>query len=397
MEYLTFKNQQDESAAQVSCFKVEGGAAEYHLCVTPPYAPSFELELSELEKFYCSTLGELGLSDETAVFRRLFVSDYANQEDLLKRSPLVSSTQKAGPVAVSIVEQPPLPERRVALWAYHIRDVEALNKVKEKNGMVIHRPGLSHLWLTSLRSTEESQDDKSSAYLQTQRILQDLCSRLKQCNGATLEDNLIRTWIFVQNIDRNYGGMVQSRREFFARSGLTSSTHYIASTGIEGRHADHRSFVILDAYAIVGIQQGQVDYLSAPDFLGPTHQYGVTFERGTRVSYGDRCHVLISGTASINNEGEVLHPGDVSAQTDRTVQNIRALLDSVGVVSNDIASMVVYVRDSADRLPVQNFLKSHYPEIPYIIARGSVCRPSWLVEIECIAVIPAHNPDWQTF
>jgi len=397
MEYLTLRNQHNGSTASVSCFRVEGRAAEYHLCVIPACAPSFELELSNLEESYYSALGEFGIGDQTAVFRRLFVSDYANQEVRLKRSPLVSSPHKEGPVAVSVVEQQPLPDRRVALWAYHIRDGEALDKVKENNVTAIHRPGILHLWLTSLRSTAEAPDDKSLAYLQTQQVLKELCSQVEQHEGASLQDNVIRTWIFVQNIDRTYGGMVQSRREFFAGKGLTSDTHYIASTGIEGRHADPRSLIILDAYAIIGIKKEQVHYLSAPDFLGPTHAYGVTFERGTRVSYGDRCHVFISGTASINKDGEVVHPGDVVAQTDRTAQNIGALLESVGAVSNDIASMVVYVRDSADRLPVQQILESRYPGLPYIIARGSVCRPSWLVEIECIAVVPAHNSALKPF
>ena len=31
-----------------------------------------------------------------------------------------------------------------------------------------------------------------------------------------------------------------------------------------------------------------------------TYEYGVTFERGTAVTYGDRRHVFIAGTASID-------------------------------------------------------------------------------------------------
>ena len=42
----------------------------------------------------------------------------------------------------------------------------------------------------------------------------------------------------IENIDGNYKGVVEARREFFAEHGLTPDTHFIASTGIEGASAD---------------------------------------------------------------------------------------------------------------------------------------------------------------
>ena len=133
--------------------------------------------------------------------------------------------------------------------------------------------------------------------------------------GCTLASDCIRTWIFVQNVDVNYAGIVKARRENFLGQGLTESTHYIASTGIEGRHADPKIHVLFDAYAVKGLQPGQVTYLHALSHLSPTALYGVTFERGTSVEYGDRRHLFISGTASIDHRGEVVHVGDVREQT----------------------------------------------------------------------------------
>ena len=112
-------------------------------------------------------------------------------------------------------------------------------------------------------------------------------------------------------------GMVKARAAAFEREGLNRETHYIASTAIEGRQADPNALVSMDAYAIEGIKQDQVTYLHAPTHLNRTHDYGVTFERGTAVDFADRRHVYISGTASINNKGEINTGGcDDAIETD---------------------------------------------------------------------------------
>ena len=54
----------------------------------------------------------------------------------------------------------------------------------------------------------------------------------------------------------------------------------------------------------------------------------VSFVRGMRVDLGNCVMLFISGTASVNEHGESIHPGDVKAQTRRTLTNIKALLES---------------------------------------------------------------------
>ena len=129
--------------------------------------------------------------------------------------------------------------------------------------------------------------------------------------GCKLADNCIRTWLFVNDIDLNYGGVVRARNQVFFTQGLTVHTHFIASTGIGGRQQDPNVLAQMDNYAIDGIKEGQTKYLYAPTHLNRTSDYGVSFERGSYVDYGDRRHVFISGTASINNKGEILYSKDV--------------------------------------------------------------------------------------
>jgi enamine deaminase RidA (YjgF/YER057c/UK114 family) len=185
--------------------------------------------------------------------------------------------------------------------------------------------------------------------------------------------------------------VVKARTAFFDRQGLTADTHYIASTGIEGRTAGYSSFVTMDALAVAGLKEAQIQFLHAPLFLNRTSEYGVTFERGAAITFGDRRHIYISGTASINHQGDVVHPGDILLQTQRTLRNIEALLKEANASLHDIKQAIVYLRDTADYTVVEQFLRKETP-LNYLIVIAPVCRPAWLIEIECIAVTADGNP-----
>lgn len=381
----------DGASAHASRFAAEGGAEEHHLHVLPGPGQTFEQQLASLEAMYAAALGELRLGANTAVFRRVFLSDAANQEQQLRLSQL-GERDAANPVALSVIEQPPLPELKLALWAYHVRDAR-LDKRALGNGVAVKRGECTHLYVTQLGAAESPM---RSAHDQTREAF-DGYLRILGEHRASLSHDVIRTWLFVQGIDQHYQGMVTARRELFERHGLTNTTHFIASTGIEGRSFDHRRLVLLDAYAIAGVESGQVRHLTALGHLGPTSEYGVTFERGTRVAHGDRAHVFISGTASIDPKGNTLHVGDLEGQTRRAFENVTALLADAGGGAADIAQMLVYLRDPADRPFVERYLRQFYPDIPAIVLRAPVCRPSWLVEVECVAITPNADARWQSF
>jgi enamine deaminase RidA (YjgF/YER057c/UK114 family) len=215
--------------------------------------------------------------------------------------------------------------------------------------------------------------------------------------GCTLEANCIRTWLFVNDIDLNYGGVVRARNQFFFTQGLTVNTHFIASTGIGGRQMDPNVLTQMDNYAIAGIQKEQIHYLYAPTHLNRTSDYGVSFERGTYIDYADRRHVLISGTASINNKGEVMYPKDIVKQTHRMWENVEALLKEAECTYDDVSEMVVYLRDVSDYELVSDLFKERFPNKPSVIVQAPVCRPGWLVEMECMAVKAVSNPEFPTF
>jgi enamine deaminase RidA (YjgF/YER057c/UK114 family) len=210
--------------------------------------------------------------------------------------------------------------------------------------------------------------------------------------GCTLEANCIRTWLFVNDIDLNYGGVVRARNQVFFTQGLTVNTHFIASTGIGGRQSDPNVLCQMDNYAIAGIKKEQIHYLYAPTHLNRTSDYGVSFERGTYIDYADRRHVIISGTASINNKGEVIYANDIIKQTQRMWDNVEALLKEAECNYDNVCIMIVYLRDIADYQIVSDLFNERFPNKPYVIVHAPVCRPGWLVEMECMALKDISSP-----
>ena len=186
-------------------------------------------------------------------------------------------------------------------------------------------------------------------------------------------------------------GVVKARNEVFATQDLTKNTHFIASTGIAGRHANPKVFVQMDAYAVEGLKPEQINYLYASTHLNPTYEYGVSFERGTYVDYGDRRQVFISGTASINNKGEIVHPGDVCKQTERMWENVETLLKEAECSFEHVQHLLVYLRDISDYSVVSEMFEKRFPTIPKVYLLAPVCRPGWLVEMECMAVKPLSD------
>jgi len=118
-----------------------------------------------------------------------------------------------------------------------------------------------------------------------------------------------------------------------------------------------------------------------------------SFSRGMRIDLNGLTILLISGTASIDENGVSVHIGDFRAQLRRTYENITGLLESEGCTWHDIVRTSCYLRDidrdydafneertrffaeqGLDPLPASTGIQVH------------LCRPELLIEIEAIAM-----------
>jgi len=371
------------------------GEAEHFFVITAPGNIGFTEQIEYIETNYEAKIQSLGLTLQTAVFRRIFLSDELNQIETVGQSQLACDPQ-GHPVAVSIIQQQPMPYTKIALLAYHIESNNPL-VIKQRlspSHVLIRKNGMGHLWSTNLCAQDS--DKSLSVGAQTRSVFADLINGLS-LSGGNLYNNCIRTWVYVRDIDIFYQGMVNERRALFFEQGLNGDTHFIASTGIEGTCADRHDLVMVDAYSILGLQPGQISYLNDFGMLCPANKYNVTFERGTRVSYADRAHYFISGTASVDNQGSTLHPGNILKQLDRTLENISSLLKAGKASLSDMMYMIVYLRDLSDFDCVKERLGRTLPLVPTIFVQAAVCRPEWLIEIEGVAIKAQKQPSHPLF
>ena len=352
-----------------------GGVEEVHAMLhVEPRCELFEGQAARIRQAEKVFLEMADMRGASMVFKRYFLSDATNQVPVL---------QEQDACTVSYIQQPPLDGSKVAVWLYLQKgtEVKPMN-----NSTVVRHNGYQHVWTFGLMDATAA-----TSYMQTWQTLFIYIDVLKLFQ-ATLEKNCIRTWFFVRDVDMQYGGLVKSRRECFVEQGLTPETHYIASTGIGGTPYDPKALVQLDSYAMTGFEPEQQRYLHALSHLNRTIEYGVTFERATLMQYGDRNHIYISGTASINHKGEVMHVGNVQVQTLRMWENVEALLHEGGMDFGDVMQIIVYLRDGADYEMVKRMFGQKFPHIPTVFTLAPVCRPTWLVEMECMAVKKADNP-----
>ena len=109
--------------------------------------------------------------------------------------------------ALSIVQQAPMNGTKIALWAWLQTGVQTQVL---PNGLFEARHGA----YGQLLGANQCNRAANSEY-QTRLIFRDYILQLTEAN-CTLASNCLRTWIFVQNVDVNYPGLVKARKEVFA-------------------------------------------------------------------------------------------------------------------------------------------------------------------------------------
>jgi enamine deaminase RidA (YjgF/YER057c/UK114 family) len=133
----------------------------------------------------------------------------------------------------------------------------------------------------------------------------------------------------------------------------------------------------------------------APNVINEAYNYKKpsSFSRALRLDFGEYKVLLISGTASVNEEGKPEHVGDFKAQQWRTYRNITNLLKAEDMTWHDVVRTTNYLRDiERDYTEFNKIRTSFYQWLgldPLPASTGIQARLCWetlLVEIEAIAV-----------
>lgn len=371
----------------VKTFTTKDRPEEFFITIAGMPCASFEQELDRVAKCYTSVLEQFRLKQNTLVFSRIFLSDLLNQDAVYAASNL-SKQLISG--FVSKIEQRPLHGNRVSLFAYHIKGKSSeckksvarpLNSIGPQT-CIVSGNTYRMIWFSEFGGSQ-SMDSCHQAWEQFSGIDPAL-----HASHVTFRENAVRTWIYARDIDTRYNGIVDGRNRYFETIGLSNQTRYVVSTGIEGKTACSNTVVCIETLLFAGIHENQIVRMEALDAMCPTIHYGVAFERGLRIRFGDRSHLYISGTASIDKHGNVLYLGDPYKQTERTIDNIAALLERQDAGLQDLMYLLVYLRDPSNLPQVQTVVAKRIGnDIPVLFLEAAVCRPAWLVEIEGLAII----------
>jgi enamine deaminase RidA (YjgF/YER057c/UK114 family) len=352
--------------------------AEYYVSLKPGSNILFVSQLDDILEKYEKLIESLNITDNELVYVKVFLSDFLNQKDGLRQHPLFR--EKFNNTGLSIVEQPPLDGAKINLLLCFVKGIE-MNKSLKDNVFYLETEKHTHIFQSvGFERIFDSDIEKNTE--KAFEIHKDALSKKEM----SLSENCLRTWLYVKDIDKNYKAVVNGRNNFFGNNGLNRNIHFIASTGIGGTGGISQAEMFADFYSVKGLKKEQIKYLKALDYLNPTYEYGVSFERGTSITCSDVKHIFISGTASIDKSGKCIHAGDIVGQTERIFLNIKNLLLDADADLNDLAYLIVYLRDIADYEAVNKYLATHFGQIPTIIVAAKICRPEWLIEIECFAV-----------
>jgi enamine deaminase RidA (YjgF/YER057c/UK114 family) len=316
--------------------------------------------------------------------------------------------------ATTYIPQPPCDGKLLAIEALGVGrgqgEVEIVRK--GENTVVVRHDGITWAHAADIHCESEGgpvYDCAISAFRLAEKRLADA--------GFRFED-VVRTWLYLGDINAYEGGVQRYRELNRARSDLYRNLNFApgltppgwakrvfpASTGIGAAGQD----VTISCAAI---RSERPDVVLAP-LENPTqtsaydyaHQYGTEspkFCRAMAVAAGDYATTFISGTASITSS-ETRHAGDIRRQTQQTLDNIEALiaadnfrahgLSGFGANLGDLALARVYLKRNEDYAQARSICEARLGELPTIYAVGDICRPELLVEIEGIAFCRRRGP-----
>ena len=100
--------------------------------------------------------------------------------------------------------------------------------------------------------------------------------------------------------------------------------------------------------------------------------------------------LFVSGQVPLDDDGNLVAPGDFDGQARRTFENLGRVLDEAGGTFGDIVKVTVYLTDMA-RLPDYGRIRAEYirgrPPASTAVGVTALAVPGLMIEVEAIAVL----------
>jgi enamine deaminase RidA (YjgF/YER057c/UK114 family) len=109
---------------------------------------------------------------------------------------------------------------------------------------------------------------------------------------------------------------------------------------------------------------------------------------------GDTVHV--SGQLPLNQEGKIVGKGDMTLQTEKTYENLKKCLESVGATINDIVMLRVFVTDLEEFQKTGEVRKKYFGKYRPATTGLEISRLYFddaMIEVEATAVIGSGSSE----
>jgi enamine deaminase RidA (YjgF/YER057c/UK114 family) len=141
---------------------------------------------------------------------------------------------------------------------------------------------------------------------------------------------------------------------------------------------------LLAGFASAAQADAWLDFLNPDGLFKPSTFTQVVITKGERTVY-------ISGQTARDADSKVVGVGNVQAQTEKVLKNLRIAVEAAGGSMGDIAKITTYIVDLKpdDRVWIGEMVKKHFPRPPAhtLVGISALAAPELLVEIEAIAIL----------
>lgn len=237
--------------------------------------------------------------------------------------------------------------------------------------------GISLLYGSPILSAERDGGSFTAAFNKISEVLQNFSMR---------ETSIARTWLFMNNVLRDYENLNTAREQYFAKWHCPVNQFMPASTGIQGQMIGREALAI--QFCAFSGNHVAMKQIPSPMQNEPT-AYGKLFSRAVSVDFPHSKLILISGTAAIDKSGASVHAGDFKGQMGFTLKTVSAILDQENGGFDDIAQAIFYLKRRDDMDCCLRILEEKgFPcERALFQLDVDVCREDLLCEMEVTAVM----------
>jgi enamine deaminase RidA (YjgF/YER057c/UK114 family) len=234
---------------------------------------------------------------------------------------------------------------------------------------------------------DNREEQTASMFDRTQNILKDYSGSYK---------NVIRTWIYLDHILEWYKEFNLVRNAKYKEFGFipkqsdeveTEQIFLPASTGILASNPQNAA-AVMDVLAVIPGPGASVKIKQTSGVKQRSpFVYGSAFSRAMNIHEPESTTILLSGTASIDEQGRSVFENDTHGQIVKTMEVVDALIGegAEGTSAKDICTATVFLKKAEDYLTYKNTLvECGLTDMPAVCIVADVCRDELLFEIDAI-------------